>query len=122
MNEQDLVRKLVTTWHLNVPERAALPNRRLRVSLACQTIVDVLSEHAWFPSDGRWRPDQGYDGGVIERIPDGTYNIHWKGEISVMRFALLSVDHYNNAHDAAIAWLRGMFPRDIDGVEIDWTS
>jgi hypothetical protein len=57
LDEQKLVRKLVTKWHLSVPERSALPKLKARASLACQAIVDVLSESGWFPSD--WRPDQG---------------------------------------------------------------
>jgi hypothetical protein len=119
-NEMELVRKLVTKWHLSVPERRALPKQKARASLACQAIVDVLSESGWFPSD--WRPDQGYEGGLIERRLDGTYDIHWKSEAGTMRFELLSVDHYVGAVDAAREWLRRTFPRDIDGVIIDWGS
>lgn len=116
--EQQLIRKLVTTWHLSVSERRTLPKQKARASLACQAIVDVLQENGWFPPD--WRPDQAYDGGLIERRPDGTYDIYWKAEGAIMRFKSLSVDHYAIAHDAARDWLRRTFPRDIDGVELDW--
>jgi hypothetical protein len=120
VDEQALVRKLVTKWHLSVPERRALPNQKARASVACQAIVDVLSEEGWFPPD--WRTDQGYDGGLIEQRADGTYDIHWKAEVGMMRFELPSVDRYRVALDAARAWLRRMFPHDIDGVELDWTA
>jgi hypothetical protein len=59
---------------------------------------------------------------LIERRPDGTYDIHWKTEAGMMRFESLSVDHYVSAVDAAREWLRRTFPRDIDGVELDWGS
>jgi hypothetical protein len=120
VDEQALVRKLVTKWHLSVAERRALPNVKARASLACQAIVEVVSESGWFPPD--WRPDQGFDGGLIEQRPDETFDIHWKTEVGMMRFELLSVDHYAGALEAARAWLQRMFPRDIDGVELDWTA
>ena len=120
MDEEALVRKLVTKWHLNVLERRALPSLKARASLACQAIAEAVSENGWFPS--HWRPDQGYDGGLIERRPDGTCDIHWKAEAGVMRFELLSVDRYATAPEAAHAWLRRMFPHDIDGIELDWTA
>jgi hypothetical protein len=97
-----------------------LPHQRASASLACRAIVDAVSEAGWFPHD--WRPDKAFVGGVIERCRDGSYRIHWKAEIGVMRHAIISVDRYANAADAAKAWLRRMFPNDIDGVEIDWAS
>jgi hypothetical protein len=78
VDEQALVLKPVTKWHLSVPERRALPNRKARARLACKAIVEVLSEKGWFPVD--WRSVQGYHGGLIERRPDGTYDIHRKTE------------------------------------------
>jgi len=120
MDEQALVRKLVTTWHLNVAERSALPHRTAKASLACQAIVDVLSGLGWFPPN--WRPDEGFDGGLIQYTPSGKYDIHWKVEVGLMRFELERVDHYSDALEAARAWLGRMFPNDIDGVRLDWTA
>ena len=80
-----------------------MPTLKTRASLACQVIVEVVLENGWFPPD--WRPNEAYDGGVIERRPDSTYDIYWNTEVGMMRFELLSVDHYSGAPEAARAWL-----------------
>lgn len=120
LDERDLVRKLVTTGELGVAERRALPNRTARASLACQAIVDVLSECGWFPSDRR--PDQRYDGGLIERVLDGTFALHWKTDGEPTRVGSSAVEPHPTAEAAAREWLRRTFPRDIDGVDLDWGS
>src|SRR5207248_2919828 len=64
MSESELIRKLVTKWHLSVPERATLPDRRAKASLICSVIADILRDRGWYPQD--WRPEMQYDGGIIE--------------------------------------------------------
>jgi hypothetical protein len=120
LDERALVRKLVTTWELSAAERRALPSRKARASLACQAIADVLSEGCWFPPNRR--PDQGFDGGLIERRPDGTFALHWKAGGGTTRLGASSVEPYPTAADAAREWLRRTCPRDIDGVDLDWAS
>jgi hypothetical protein len=120
LDERGLVRKLVTTWELSAAERRALPNRKSRASLACQAIADVLSEGGWFPPYRR--PDQGFDGGLIERRPDGTFALHWKSGGATTRLGASPVAPYPTAADAAREWLRRTCPRDIDGVDLDWAS
>jgi hypothetical protein len=115
--ESDLVDTLVTRWHLNVPERAMLPNRRARGSLVKAAISAHLRADGWFPRD--WRPDHDLAGGVMERTETGC-RIHWKAECGVNRFALVRVTKHSDLLDAAQEWVRGMFGEDIDGVAIDW--
>lgn len=119
LSEHELIDKLVTRLHLSVPERAALPNGRARGSLVRAAIVSHLGTEGWFPRE--WRPDQDFDGGVIERTALGC-RIHWKVECGVNRFALQAVTDYSDVLDAAQEWVRRMFGEGIDGVPIDWNS
>ena len=117
--EEELIDKLVTRWHLNVPERASLPGGMARGSLLKAAIVNRLMKEGWFPGD--WRPDDGFSGGLIERTV-ADFRIHWKAECGVGRFALVRVTHHPDAVDAAENLLRGMWGNDIDGVTIDWKA
>lgn len=65
---------------------------------------------------------QAFDGGLIELKPDGNCDIHWKSEVSSSRFEPVRVDHFKTPVEAANAWLKGMFPTDIDGVPLDWNA
>lgn len=120
MDEQSLIRKLVTSWHLSVAERRALPNHTAKVSMVCRMIADHLSERASYPQD--WTSDEGFDGGLIELKSDGRCDIHWMAEVGMMRFELKETVHHEDALDAAKAWLKRMFPKDIDGVPLDWNA
>jgi len=51
-DERTLVLKLVTTWHLNVPERRALPGGKARASLVIAAIQEALKSEDGFPPDG----------------------------------------------------------------------
>lgn len=117
--ESELVDKLVTRWHLSVPERAILPEGRARGSVVRAAIANHLRADGWFPRD--WRPDHDVSGGVMERTATGC-RIHWKAECGVNRFALLRVTEHSDLLDAAQEWVRGMFGEDIDGVAIDWRT
>jgi hypothetical protein len=120
MSELDLIYKLATNWHLSVLERELLPHRKAKASLVCNAITRILHNGGWYPQD--WRPQLGFDGGVIELLSDDRCRIHWQAEVGVCRFASVGVQECRDPSEAATAWLRKMFPTDIDGVLIDWTD
>ena len=120
MDERSLICKLVTSWHLSVAERRALPEQTARVSEVCRAIADYLLEETSYPHG--WTTEEGYDGGLIELKSDGSCEIHWMVEVSMMRFELQEIVHHDDALDAAKAWLKRMFPKDIDGVPLDWNA
>jgi hypothetical protein len=120
MDEPTLIRKLVAKWHLSVAERRALPHQTAKASIVCHAIVEALAASHLYPRD--WHADDEFDGGLIQLTPDGRCDIHWKAEVAYMRFELMGIEHFANALEAAQAWLRRMFPKDIDGVPLDWTS
>jgi hypothetical protein len=117
--EPELIEKLITKGHLNAPERSYLPGGRARWSLVRAAIVRHVVEDGWFPKD--LRPDDGFDGGLIERTPKGC-RIHWKVECGVGRFALLRVTPYTDILEAVQEWVRDIFGDNIGEVKIDWEA
>ena len=119
LSEAELIEKLLTRGHLNVPERSCLPEGKARGSLIKATIANHLLEDDWFPK--MWRPDQLGSGAVIERTANG-FLVHVSAECSVGRFAPLRVTKHINVLDAAEDWTKSMYGDDIDGVPIDWKA
>ncbi len=120
MSQGELIHMLATKWHLSVSERNLLLDRRAKAILICSAIENILRENGWYPQD--WRPEMDFDGGVIEFRSDGRCRIYWKTEVGVMRFASVEVQECDSPSVAANAWLRRMFPVDIDGILVDWTD
>lgn len=119
VDETELVRKLAISWHLSVPERRALPGGKAKASLVFAAIEESLTENGWFPPS--WRPDQAFEGGVIEQLPDGKFQIHWKAEVGLYRYELLSVQKCGSMRDAVTTFVRRFFGSSIDAVPIDWS-
>ena len=117
--EAELTRKLVDTFHLSVPERADLPGGRVRWSVFVCAVNESLAESGWFPKE--WRPDQPYDGVIIEARVDGLI-LHERREIGMARFSEVRSEPANTLDDAVRALVATMFGDDIDGVRIDWTA
>ncbi|MGQ0636944.1 MAG: hypothetical protein ACT4QC_20235 [Planctomycetaceae bacterium] len=116
--ETELVRKLAADWHLNVPERRSLPAGGAKAGLLLNAIEDELRSGGWYPAGAR--PDDDFDGGLIERMPDGTCRIHWKSEVSFCRYELDFVQELNTPREAATTFLKTVFNDGIDGIPIDW--
>ncbi len=125
MEEYDLVRKLVRTWHLNVPERRALPNPKVRASIMCQVIAEDLRETGWHPEPLDDLSEEGEgdrSGGTIQLLPDGSCKIHWQGQVGVSRFERFPSTRHEDATTAARVLLWSYFGSigHIDGILIDW--
>jgi hypothetical protein len=118
--ERDLVRKLVTTWHLSASEHKAMPGGVVRGSLIYETIEEVLQAEGRFPVE--WQPDESFAGGLIERQEDGSYRVTWKAEFALMHHDAVSVQEYRNLREAVTAFARRFFGGDIDGIAIDWSA
>jgi hypothetical protein len=120
MNERELLRKLVTKWHLSVPERKQLTNRAANVSILLDIIAEIVLQHGWYPQD--WRPEQDFAGYLIELLQDGSCLVHHQEEVAVMRYEHLGTVVCNSPLNAAKQWLQEMYPHDIDGVPLDWSE
>ena len=119
LSEAELIEKLLTRGHLNVPERSWLPERKARGSLIKTIIANHLLEDDWFPK--MWRPEQLGSRSVIERTASG-FRVHVSAECGVMRYAMVRVTDHASVLDAAEDWTKSMYGDDIDGVQIDWKA
>ena len=119
-DERSLNRKFATAWHLNVLELRALPNGKARASLVIDAIHEVLESEGWFPA--KWRPDDRFDGGLIEVNGDGSCRIYWKAEVSYSRYEMVSTQEFRSTRKAAEAFARKFFGGDIDGIPLDWST
>ena len=118
--EQDLVRKLVTTWHLSVPEHRALPGGKIRASLIYDAIEEVLQAEGRFPVD--WQPDDSFAGGLIESLEDGSCRVTWRAEFSMMHHEAVSIQEFRSRREAIKSFASSFFGGDIDGIPIDWSA
>jgi hypothetical protein len=119
-DEKSLVRKLVTTWHLNVPERRALPGGKARISIVTEVIQEALESEGWFPPG--CRPDDQFNGGLIEVRAGGSCRFYWNAEVSMCRFERVSVEEYRSTREAVVAYVTKSWGGSIDGVPLDWTA
>lgn len=117
MNEQNLVKKLITESHLNVPERHALPNGVARFSVIVAQASQVLERDGWLPPSRKGISE--FSGALIERL-DGGYAVHECHEIGVMRFSEVETQRYGQLKAAVRAWLRIEHGESIDGIPIAW--
>lgn len=116
--ERELARKFIAKWHLSVPERKAMPKGALPGSLLVAEICALVEDKGWYPID--WRPDNGFDGGLIERLDADRYKVYWKVECGVSRFALQAVNEFNSLPEAAREYAARFFGTNFDGIQIDW--
>jgi hypothetical protein len=117
--EYEIVKKLVLYQHISVPDRCSLPDGKAKSSLVYKVIEETVQQAGRFPS--RIKPGEPYDGGIIERIGSDEYIIHWQAEISLARFATVKKAHYNSLRKAVQMFAKKEWPKDIDGVAIDWS-
>src|SRR3954463_1932485 len=118
--ERELIRKLVSDWHLSAPERRSLPGGKIRGSLIYEAIEEVLNSERQFPVE--WQPEDSFTTGLIEGKEDGSYRITWKAESSMMHYEKVAQKEYASQRQAVEAFAHSFFGADIDGIPIDWSA
>lgn len=118
MGEKELITKLVTEWHLSVPERKELPKGKAKGSLIIESIEELLKLHGWFPRN--WRPNEGFDGGLLELKSNKQCLLYCKNEVGMMRFELKEILIFFSIHEAVKTYAIRFLKNDIDGINIDW--
>ncbi len=114
---QKLARKLLETFHLNVPERRTLPDGKMPFTTLVSAAGDILSESGWLPKD--WRRDCPFDGVLIEKRSD-RYMLHKQHEVGVERFSNVQSTPAASLQEAVRSFVKRTFGDDIDGVVVDW--
>ncbi len=120
-DERELIRKLVFTGHLNVPERRALPGRKAKASLVYSVIEEALQSGEWFRA--WWLPDDSMIGCVIQYRGDGPTRVGWAyGGVQGERGGVREYGSRREAAEALAGEARQFWGDGIDGVPIDWDA
>jgi hypothetical protein len=118
--ERALIRKLVTSGHLSVPDRHQLLKGVARGSLVVEAIVDCVDQFGRFPRAASL--DGAFDGAILVKQESGLFVLHWRHEVGVMRFETTRTESFQDLRAAAEHLARRSWPVDIDGVPIDWSA
>ncbi len=119
-NDQTLLaRKFAQNWHLDIKDRQELSGGVLDGDLLCAVIVEILDKHRWYPTI--WNPHLDYQGGLIQKTSSGC-RIHWKGEVSHNRYALVEIEEYESVEEGVRSFAMRFFRNEFDGIEIVWSS
>jgi hypothetical protein len=124
MNEREqLIEKLVTTEHLNVPERAALSPRTVRYFEVAAVVQRVLDATGYFPPSARaWQVGiLVYEPAVLQKLSAGAYRLTLQRPQAIAPTGLAEKREleFQNAAAAIEAFIAVRWPRgDIDGIII----
>jgi hypothetical protein len=119
--EQELLLKLFTTGHLNVPERSELPGGTVRASVARELITERL-RHGWFPGDKQFT--LGNVGGEylqLELTKSGQVILHRNTEAGLYQY-IHQTKEFRSTESAVEEFLREREQRDLDRLKIEWGS
>jgi hypothetical protein len=123
MNEREqLIEKLVTTGHLNVPERAALSPRTVRYSEVASVVERVLEVTGYFPTNARpWQEGSlVYEPPILQKLSAGAYRMTLPRSHAIAPTVLAEKREldFQNVETAIRAFIALEWPRGIDGIGI----
>jgi len=115
VDREALIRKLVTTLHLSVPERKML-GEAPRMEEVVAVVVDELFRRGSFPRPA-WREGEPCgDGTVLELRPDGRVRVQRQFSSPWMTPEHIDESEFPDARSAAAHLVRQDFAGGIDGV------
>jgi hypothetical protein len=123
MNEREqLIEKLVTTMHLNMPERLALSPKSLRYSEVAAVVARVLEDTGYFPPGAQpWQEGNVvHEGAILQKLPGGGFRltIQRSHPIAPTVLAAKKESDFRYAGAAIRAFIRSEWPKGIDGIAI----
>src|ERR1700686_4657031 len=119
MHEREhLIEKLVTTEHLNVPERAGLSPHNVRYSEVAAVVQRMLDATGYFPPNARsWQGGNlVYEPAVLQKLFAGAYRLTLQRPQAIAP-TILAEKHefdFHNAETAIKAFIAPKWRRDID--------
>ncbi len=114
-----LTKLFAENFHLNVSDRKELHNSTIFSSELIRVIADIVEQNGKYPPT--WSHDTPYDGGLIEKIANDSYQLTWQSEVGVCRFETLYKKSFNNVLSAAKELAKCFFGTTYDGIKIDWS-
>jgi hypothetical protein len=123
MNEREqLIEKLVTTLHLNVPERTALSPKIVRYSEVVAVIRRSLNEKGCFPPNARpWQQGElVHEGAILQKLSNLKFKLTLQRSHPIAPNVLVDKieREYVLAGTAIRAFVRLEWPNGIDGIRI----
>lgn len=119
---EQLIEKLVTTLHLNLPERQSLSPLYIRHSEIAAAIGRILQRTGWFPAplhpaDGK-SPVR--EGATLSKLPDGRFRItqQWSHALAPNVLAEKREALFDDESVAIDAFIKAEWPKGIDGIPI----
>ena len=116
---RELALKLLSTFHLNVPERSLIPAEGFPFSTLVDAVESQISNGGWFPAPLVGSEPIG-DGARIE-VRNGDIWLHEQHEIGVGRYSDIVSRPVSSIRDAVTGFVRAIGGAPIDGVPIDWS-
>jgi len=124
MQRSELIDKLVSTWHLNVPERSQLDPPSVSLSEIACAIKKALSDCRFFPSnarplsDGQAVVESIFEGYFIEQQDSG-YIVHAQDHgRHPLLFRGRSSKRFSSFEKAVEYYIANEYEGDIDGIPI----
>jgi hypothetical protein len=116
---QQLGLKLLSSFHLSVPERGEIPPSGLPASVLVAGVSGVLESDGWFPQP--LRPDSMWTGALLERRGSDLW-VHERHESGVGRLGPVRSESVGSVLEAIRRYVAANGGTSIDGVVIDWNA
>ena len=118
MIRKELIKKLLLTNHLSVPERQMFNDRPIKIEEAKETIKEELKKHKFFPPiTDSWDNNKFYSDGLVIEERGTKYILHEQTSGATMNLLFDKEDIFESMDEVIEKYLR---PRhmDIDGIKI----
>ena len=118
MTRNELIRKLLLTSQLSVPERQLFINRPIKIEEAKEIIKEELEKHRFFPPiTNSWDNNKFYNDGLVIEERETKYILHEQISGAAMNLLFDKEYVFESIDEVIEKYLR---PRhmDIDGIKI----
>ena len=119
-DRQQIIKKLLTTLHLNALDRKIFKDNPITLSEISNSIRHDLEDVNIFPRSAK--ESQGiYEGYHIEKVSNSQFKLHWQRPLASNPFQLAETNQvtYSNFDKLIYDYLDKEFTFNIDGLIID---
>ena len=118
MIRKELIRKLLLTNHLNVPERLIFKETPIKIEEAKEIIKEELKKHNFFrPITNTWDNKEFYYDGLIIEKRGSKYILHEQVSGATINLLFDKEEIFENIDEVIDKYLQPR-PLDIDGIKI----